>query len=456
MRCSSAVHRILAGALVAAVLCCGGQRPPPTLDRLRQPTGLQLSSDGRWAFVTNGNWDASESGGGVLVLDLERLHAALESEANHADPTRQKPCRTRDDRLSCSAEHMVLPEANHRLGSAVGNLVLDRPSGDAGAARLITVQRSPAAIVWFSVTSGADGPVLDCGEDFDGACDEVHTLTQLADRPADGSLPDDPSRVVLDDQGYRFAYVPHLVGGALSLLALDGEAGPELVDIVSEFYRDDPFEATDYAGGFGVASRPCDPSAAPSGSRDCTRPVLYATQRYFPSVRRFAVAPGLDVVVPGGEASLAVVNPEVVASVPYMGDLAFADPQAGTELLVVQTSPGALLRVDTALGPDGDPVDAVLGAVPLCEQPNLLAVHRPAGDEPLALVTCFGEGRLAVIGLGGLRLLKTLDLGEGANEIVIDAARQFALVVNTRADSISVVALDRSDATFLTEVARIE
>jgi hypothetical protein len=451
----AAVHRILAGTLVAAVLSCGGQRPP-TLDRLRQPTGLQLSPDGRWAFVTNGNWDASESGGGVLVLDLERLHAALEGEANPADPTRQEPCRMRGDRLSCSAEHMVVPEANHRLGSAVGNLVLDRPSGDAGAARLITVQRSPAAIVWFSVMTGADGPVLDCGEDFDGACDEVHTLTQLADRPADGSLPDDPSRVVLDDQGYRFAYVPHLVDGALSLLALDGEAGPEIVDIVSDFYRDDPFEATDYAGGFGVASRPCDPSAAPSGSRDCTRPVLYATQRYFPSVRRFAVAPGLDVVVPGGEASLAVVNPEVVASVPYMGDLAFADPRAGTDLLVVQTSPGALLRVDTAPGSDGDPADTVLGAVPLCEQPNLLAVHRPEGGEALALVTCFGEGRLAVVGLGGFRLLKTLDLGEGANEIVIDAARQIALVVNTRDDSISVVGLDRSDATFLTEVARIE
>lgn len=450
------MQRILAGTIVAGVLSCGGQRPPPTLDRLRQPTGLQLSPEGRWAFVTNGNWDASESGGGVLVLDLEGLHAALEAPPSADATTRAQPCRALDDRLSCSAEQMVVPGANHRLGSAIGNLVLDRPSGDAGAARLITVQRSPAAIVWFSVTTGPDGPVLDCGEDFDGACDEVHTLTQLADRPADGALPDDPSRVVLDDQGYRFAYVPHLIGGALSLLALDGEAGPELVDIVSEFYRDDPFEATDYAGGFGVASRPCDPSAAPSGSRDCTRPVLYATQRYFPSVRRFAVAPGLDVVVPGGEASLAVVNPEVVASVPYMGDLAFEDPEAGTDLLVVQTSPGALLRVDTAIAADGDPADEVLGAVPLCEQPNLLAVHRPEGGEALALVTCFGEGRLAAVGLGGFRLLKTLDLGDGANEIVIDAARELALVVNTRDDSISVVALDRSDATFLTEVARIE
>lgn len=441
--------------LDALAVSCGPDRPLPTMDELRQPTGMRLWPEGRWAFVTNGNWDRTEQGGAVIVLDLAGLARALAEGPGDGAPTRAAPCRIAGDRLSCSAAHMVVSEAGVAVGSAVGNIVLDRPTGDGGPTRLLTVQRAPSEIVWFDVSIDDDGPALDCGVDFDGACDEVHRIRSALERP-EIDLPDDPSRVVLDDQGYRFAYVPHLLGGAISLLALDGEIGPELVDVVGEFYRTDPFEGTEYAGGFGVASRPCDPASAPESSRECTRPVLYGSQRFDPSVRRFAVAPGLDVVVPGDESSLGVVNPEVVESTPFMGDLAFEDPVAGTSLLVVQTSPGALLQVDTSIDEDGEPRDLVRASLPLCEQPNVVAVYRPGGGDALALVTCFGEGLLAAVELAGFRLLATVTLGDGANEITIDAQSQRAYVVNTREDSISVVSLDRSDPAFLTEVARIE
>ncbi len=441
--------------LVAFVMSCSEDLASPTLDRLRQPTGFRLSPESRYAFVSNGNWDRSELGGSVLVLDLRGLDRALESAPTAGDPTRTMPCHAEGARLSCSAEHMIVPAAGLGIGSAVGNLVVDRPSGQGGATRVLTVQRIPAAVVWFDVNMTDEGPVLDCGVGFDGGCDEVHTIVAALDRP-EIELPGDPSRIVLDDQGYRFGYVPHLLGGSISLLALDGAAGPELVDVAGDFFRSDPFEDTEYAGGFGVASRPCDLANAPSGSRDCTRPVLYSSQRFFPSVRRFAVAPGLDVVLPGDESSLAVVNPEIVASQPFMADLAFENPEAESPLLVVQTTPAALVRVDTTVDVDGDPGDQVLGTVSLCEQPNLLAIHRPADEEPLALVTCFGEGLLAVVGLSSFRVLRTIALGAGANEIEVDRVTQRAYVVNTRDDSISVVTLDRRDAGFLTEVARIE
>jgi hypothetical protein len=350
---------------------------------------------------------------------------------------------------------MVVPGSGRGVGSAVGNLVLDRPSGQAGVSRLITVQRAPSAIIFFDVTIDADGPKLDCGATFDGACDEVHTIRQALERP-EIALPDDPSRVELDDQGFRFAYVPHLLGGAISLLALDGEVGPELVDVAADFYRTDPFEETEYAGGFGVASRPCSLDNPPFGSRECTRPVLYTSQRFYPSVRRFAVAPGLDVISPGDESSLAVVNPEAVLSQPYMADLAFEDPTGGVDLLVVQTTPPALLRVDTTVEEDGDSGDHVTATLPLCEEPNMLSVFRPEGAEPLALVTCYADGALAVIGLSSFRLIQTVTLGAGANELQVDEATQRAYVVNTKDESISVVALDRTNPAFLTEIARIE
>src|SRR5690606_25873188 len=105
-------------------------------------------------------------------------------------------------------------------------------------------------------------------------------------------LPPDPSRVMVDDGGFRFAYVPHLREGALSLLSLDGERGPELTTVVTNFFQEDPFGLA-LSGGFAVAARPCDPADPPVESRDCTRPILYATHRFWPGTRTFTVAPGL-------------------------------------------------------------------------------------------------------------------------------------------------------------------
>lgn len=437
-------------ALALIAIACGPQKPEPTIDALRQPTGLRLTDEGRWAFVSNGNWDRGESGGGVMALDLGDLHRALAGETVGA-------CRGGDRPLRCRASEMIVAGTALGSGSAVGNLVLDRPSGELGSLRLFTVQRAPAAVLWFDVDISGDRPTIDCGLGIDGGCDAAHTVVGSPNRP-DLELPGDPSRIVLDDQGYRFAYVPHLLGASMSLLALDGEFGPELVDVVGEFFEADPFEDTDYSGGFGVASRPCDPANAPDSTRGCTRPLAYATQRYFPAVRRFSVDTGRDVISGGGVSSLLGANPEVVVpqSLPYMGDLAFEDPEAATSLLVVQTSPGALLRVDTRLDDDGEPGDAVRATLSLCEQPNLLAVHRPTGGEALALVTCYGEGLLAVVGLSSFRLIATVAVGDGANEIAIDADRELALIANTRDDSIAVVSLDRTYADFAKIVARIE
>ncbi len=443
--------------LVPWLWACGRDLPEATLDDLRQPTGVALSDEGRFLFVTNGNWDQAERTGGVLVLDLQSLHDALADHDEHG------PCRVRAQTpvatIECGARGLVVPRAGITLGSAVGNLARDRPAGVTGALRLLTVQRAPAAVVWFDVIAGDDGPQLDCGVGFDGNCDDVHVITTAPDR-GDLRLPPDPARVVVDDQGYRFAYVPQLFGergspkADLSLIDLDGEFGPELVNVAQDVYRDDPFDGTEYSGGFGVASRPCDLANAPDGSRDCTRPVLYGSQRFFPSLRRFAVAPGLDVIVPGEESSIANVNPESVQQQPFLADLAFEDPSDGVDLLVVQTTPAALLRIDTTVE-DGRSVDAIVGMLPLCEQPNMLAVHRHGDDEPLALVSCFAEGELAIVGLTSWRVLQQLELEAGANEITIDPARQWAFVANTPADSISVVSLDRDAAGYLTEIARI-
>lgn len=438
-----------------ALAACGDRRPDPALDELRQPTGLQIGTSGDVLFVTNGNWDLSSKGGAILTVDLVALDAGLAAPAGEgAALGRDRPCRRAGDGVvECDASALLVPGASVELGTGIGNISIDRPSGGGGLSRLLVTQRVPAAIVWLDVT-GTDGDLrLECGQ-AEGGCDEAHTILAAPQRP-DVALPGDPARVVVDPLGNRFAYVPHLLEASLSLVALDGEFGPELADVVEDFYREGPTDDLKFAGGFGIAVRPCDPSAPPTASRECTRPVVYSSNRYFPSLRQFAVAPGLDLIVPSNEESVPGINPEAVESRPYLGDIAFERPDDGNRLVLVQTTPSGLVRVDTSLDEHGDSKDEVLSVAPVCVNPNVLAIHRPEGAEPLALVTCYSEGELAVVGLDTFRLLTTVQLGAGANEMAIDDEGRRVFVANTLEDTISVVSLDRASADFLHEIARI-
>lgn len=453
-------RRALVLALVG--IACGPDLPAATRDGLRQPTGIVASADGRWLFVGNGNWDESQDGAAVLVLDLARIAASIAAPRSPGVARDARhPCRRAAENgpLECSATAALVRGTSAVLGAAVGNIVVDEPAGAGGPSRLLVTQRNPAAVAWIDAIPDDDGLRLECGQDDGHRCDDAHLIVAGTDRP-DLLVPSDPARVVLDDQGYRFAYVPQLLGdtagkGGITLIGLDGEFGPELVDVESDFFKADPFDGSDFTGGFSVASRPCDPQAAPTASRECTRPFLYASQRFFPGVRRFTVAPGLDQLLPGDETTLAEVNPGAVSSQPFMGDLAFEGDDADGRLLLVQTTPGSLLRIDTTVASDGDPLDDVIGVIPLCEDPNVLAIHRPSIGEHLALVSCYVEGRLAIVGLGAWRLLDVLELGAGADEIAIDRARQWAFVTNVLDDSISVVSLDVAGADYLSEIARI-
>jgi hypothetical protein len=183
--------------------------------------------------------------------------------------------------------------------------------------------------------------------------------------------------------------------------------------------------------------------------------VLYSTHRFWPGTRTFTVAPGLEVILPGQDVELAPVGTENVESRPLMGDLEYEDPQTGESLLVVQTTPGALSRVSTTVDEDGRLIERLQSTVALCSNPNLLEVYRPEAGEALALVTCFGDGRLAVVGLGTFSVLQSIQLGAGANEIQLDAMRKVAYVANTSENTISVVDLDPSRPTYLTEYARL-
>jgi DNA-binding beta-propeller fold protein YncE len=444
---------------LSAGACERAGLPAPDPTHLRQPTGLRLAPGGKWLFVTNGNWDREEDGGTLMAIDMDEVDNALEAAGGMgAGPGGEAACRAVDEAdptLECDEARFIDAEDTVILASGVGNIALDRPAGEHGPMRLIIPTRIPASLWWVDIDPDGAGISVDCGQDPEGHCGPDHEIDHLVDDPEE-DLPQDPARVVLDEQEFRFAYVPHLLGGSLSLVALDGESGPELKDIEQDFFREDPFEDFNAAGGFSVAQRPCDPSTGnvPTASRDCMRPYLYGTHRFWPGIRAFTVAPGLDVIISGANTAITRLDVELVESRPFMGDLAFEDPAVGERLLVVQTTPAALVRMDTSLE-DGEPRNEVLDTIGLCENPNFVAVYRPPDEEWLAFVSCYDAGEVAVVALSTFSMLATISVGQGANEMVIDAERRQLYVANTKESTVSIIGLDRSRSGFLRERARL-
>ena len=456
-RASARVRLALCGAVgllgAAGALGCSDDTDLAPLDRLRLPSGL--AREGRWLFVTNGNWDRVRSGSSLLALDLDAVAAGI------ADPRpagaaldRAQPCRQHadDPRIECDPSLVLAPGQGVRMPSGAGNIVVDRPSGAQGPMRLLIPTRIEASVVWVDVVDEGGELRFDCGQAEDRLCDRSHRI--------DG-LRSDPSRLTVDERGFRFAYLPHLLGRTMSLIDLDGERGPELADVDAEFFRLDERFDSELGGGFSVVQRACDVEAdnAPASSVECSRPYLVASQRFWEGLRTFRVAPGLDALIPGAELRVIGPNLEAAEPKPLMGGMTFEDPDRGERLLVVHTTPPALSRIDTSLDENDDPRFDVVDTVGLCGNPNLVAVHRPGllgqPGPDLALVSCYGTDQLAVVDLHVFVVVQTIDLGDGPNELLVDDERGWLLVANAAESSISIVDLDASRPSYLTELATL-
>ncbi len=452
--------RWLGVALTALLACNSGEPEPPQLQRLRLPSGALLTPDGSWLMVTNSNLDQREDASTLVAIDLRQLDRALLVTPRLPDetPTADRPCRRTeaDDvaPLECDVTQLITRKHTLRLPSGAGNIAFDRPAGTTGPLRLLIPSGIARTVTWVDVVpDGAGGLDLDCGQLAEGDCDTAHVLTHLGNvRTSANRLPGDPARIFIDRGGFRYAYLPHLLGSAISLIALDAEFGPKITDIETDFYRnnDDSF-----SGGFAVAQRSCDPADPPTASRDCSRPYLYTSQRFWPGTRSFTVRTGQDTIIPGGDRILFGANPNVSEDRPYMADLEFEDPATGERLLVVQTTPPSLSLIDTRLDENGTPIDRPLATAALCLNPNVLAIDRPPAGERLALVSCYSADQVAVVGLGGFQVIATLEVDDGPNELVIDDARRRLYVVNTLADTIDIIDLERQSLDFLRVIARI-
>ena len=96
-----------------------------------------------------------------------------------------------------------------------------------------------------------------------------------------------------------------------------------------------------------------------------------------------------------------------------------------------------------------------VATIPLCRNPNLLALHQPPGEESLALVSCYSDSQVAVVALATFTAVATLDVEAGPNELVVDHARRKLYVVHTLASTIGVVELDARSPDYLRIIGRV-
>jgi len=446
-------------ALLLVAACGRGEAEPADPLALRLPTGALLSPDGAWLFVANSNLDLEVQTSTLVSIDLRALDRAFAEEPGPEGSALSgaRPCRlARDldeDVVECEARSFLQREHSVRLPSGAGNIALDLPIGDEGPWRLLIPSSLDRSVTWVDVLRGPSGIEVDCDQDAEGECDEGHVMRRLG---GDGSsLPTDAGRITVDPV-YRYAYLPHLLGANMTLIALDAEYGPMITDIAGEFFDTYPSNnEQQYMGGFAVVRRACDPAEPAAGTEGCTRPLLYAAQRFFPGVRLFTVETGRDDLIRFGAYRLEGVNIGEAGDRPFMGGLEFEDPEEGERLLIVHTTPPALARVDTRLRESGVPINDTLESVALCENPNVLAVSRPPGGEAMAFISCYSADAVAAVALGSFQVVATIDVDDGPNELIVDQAREKLLVVHTLAHTVGVVELDRKSPRYLTMIRRI-
>jgi len=442
---------------VGMFLSCGGDQAQ--VGTLHLPTGAALSPDGSRLFVVNSDLDRKSETSTLLSVDLGTFEAALDTPAAAGSAFREG-ARCRDSAIhvgvvECDIDGFVDPAATLNIPTGAGNIIIDRPYGPDGIGRLLVASSVGRAITWIDVETRDDGELdLRCNQDVNGTCDAQHTLTHRFNDPTSTRLPKDASRLTLATQGFRYAYLPHLTGSVMTLIDLAGAGGPEISDVEGDFFNTDPYEDTEYAGGFAVAQRPCDPANPSALSLDCSRPALVTSHRFWPGLRQFTIATAADVLLGNNNRGYVDSNPATAEDLPYMADLAFED-DSGDRLLMVSTTPPALLRINTSLDEGGIPFLDAMGTVGLCRNPNILAIDHPPARGSLAYISCYSDDAIAVVDLNTFRVAKTVDVGEGPNELVIDEERRRLYVIETLEHSVAVIDLDAGSSRYLEVVARL-
>jgi hypothetical protein len=471
----------------------------PSATELYFPAGLVKDPELPLLYISNGNSDLRYGGGTLQVADLARFDCALSAARGRPVDPLLCPTATADAAtcaadvldplvLNCPASTFLFSEATVKLGNFAGAMALqrrDNPSDatDRGRRRLFVAVRGDPSITWIDVdtrlATGTGRGLLDCFNDETESrlagglplddktglpspvsCDLEHLVQQNLCVGQTGCVPGSPaSNQVIPSEPFALSYdegaradgttfrrlvVSHLSPGQVTVL--DASSTPFVSTVSAPLFSPD---GAGRRGAFSIAPR----QAGVENS------LFYATTTTAPRLQTFRID-SRDGVVPADPVTLTGL---FAANSDYR-QLAF-EPGGNRAFLTLGAPPSLLVldtRVRPELGSPSLPVNQPIDAVSVCPGPSNV-VLRPTVDPATGearsrlFVVCFQTGQVMEVDPDHPRVLETITVGRGPNQLVFDdgGRRPRAYVAHFLESTIGVIDLEPGSPTERRLVARL-
>ena len=459
-------QRVVALAFLTA--CTAGETDvaPPQFN-FYYPTAVKVSPSEKHLFVLSANSDLRYSTGTLATLDLDAVDALATTWLGGTNPGEgctptDRPqviqCPTTDD--NNAARGIILPRGTVKVGNFGVDIGVQRLfDGEQPTTklRIFTTIRGDPSITWidFDETDGE----MDCGPVGDAypRCSPEHRLTRLRGDANLPAIPPEPFYIYVDGDREN-VLTPHLTSGAVTLADAPRQVGstPLIHDVNQNFWA--PVGALGLVGAVGIAART---PGTPDG-------LIYVSSRQEARVAVLRIASGQDQPVglscaasdcpaaytcdPGDHLchktdgrpwkALSQVTSFFLDGIPGGGFGADARALAfsadGSRLYMVSRTPAALKVFDTTLDDTGEPRNALLGVMDICDQPATLELA-DFGRGPRIVIPCFGNGQVWTIDPIALTIESTEDVGRGPTSVSVSPSRKRIYVANYAEDTIGVI-----------------
>ena len=232
-------------------------------------------------------------------------------------------------------------------------------------------------------------------------------------------------------------YVTHLSGGEVSFFTVE-PTRVRLRDIRGGFFS----ASGGIRGGYGLS--PVTPGDSQSQ--------VYVSSRVDNKLASFVIKDDLQILDRGRTYITGIYPATDARGIVYHA--------ASARLYVVSRQPPTLVALDMTKGTDGSPKQKAVWAAEVCSEPSLLQLAqdptRPGN--PLALlayVVCFASNQIFVVDTLMGTVVDQIPTGKGPHSLVLDTANRRAFIANFLDNTVGVIDLDPSHASFNRMVLRI-
>jgi DNA-binding beta-propeller fold protein YncE len=433
---SRACALVLGPALLLGACTASSEEVRPPEDELFFPTGLAMSPDDRFLFVTSANSDLRYDSGTIQSIDVETVDAFV--TAFRDTGAIDAACAVDLDgsgALECDERAFFVPSGRVRVGNFATTIGVQDKGG--GNLRLLVPVRGDPSVTFAEWDGTARALTCGGGQGFE-LCDDSHRLTRMRNDEDLPELPDEPYGIYVDSVA-QYAAVTHLRSGTVSLVDSPAAGTPILSDAIGGL-----FNGTS-PGTTGIAGRLPGPNN-----------ILYVQSRVEDRIQTLTVARqngGPAFLVPSSYFFLNEVGLGAAGSSTDSRGVVF--DAAGDRAYMINRSPPSLMTYDTSIGTGGAPQNQFVTATDICREASSL-VLADGGEGNRVYISCFQSGELYVVDPRGIsRVEAVTTVGRGPFSVAAAASRQLLFISTFLDDAIAVVDIDPASPTVNRVVLRI-